>query len=787
MSLSKGNKGKPFLLFLVVMCFAEGAFASISIDDRNALQLNFQKLTQSGWDQNAVDVCQQILPKQEYDSDDWDEFFYSYYSAHPLNQNLWFYLCHPTFWWFDQTVHQKLQTGQLRACLAIADSIIRTHGVNLGLYLSSAAADREALFLYLRGLSWMANGPESALEEQKKKLILESLVQLIQDFPQLYKNIHTLSPESSAYMGILRYQLHQIVIESEALSEARIENLIQLLDISPDYASILRKHNLYIADNLRMSSADLEYIDTIMSSIPAKLTKLRFLSNKDYFFNRNQPREENLGFWGSVNTFSTVGGYQENSFPDDVSPRFMDGFSLVVAHEVNHRLDPDYIDGNSRLKERRQSLLNQAGSIDLQYLRSMVGAAYFQSAPQEFLASIANQWFSSTDHTLRLALKRFDRGYKEPINQALFFCELYSLGFDSTRFYEVDVQANVTMRHEYLSRNDAKFIDQISIQDTVVTFALDDAGNVQSYERQLFENCRPQLIYPADNCSNDLKSVTFRWKKIASAKSYRLQISTDSLFVKVDYDFDDLTADSVLVDFSNFSRYYWRVAAKNDHGCSSFSSTRQFDILAARYAERVFGRVFESNGTKPASLTFRAYITTRPGEVLTETSPGCGYGTSVLGPGVLFVRTSNFPTQSHEGEVLKVEVTSVSGMSGQTTKVLLLSADSWLPDLILPVQTLVHEKTNLEKYQLYPNYPNPFNLATTVTFDLPYPTWIKLTISDVTGRQVCRLLDGPLSMGQHQSKWNGMDDQGMEVPSGLYLLRLESSQGCFIRKLTLMK
>ncbi len=101
------------------------------------------------------------------------------------------------------------------------------------------------------------------------------------------------------------------------------------------------------------------------------------------------------------------------------------------------------------------------------------------------------------------------------------------------------------------------------------------------------------------------------------------------------------------------------------------------------YAETVYGKVFESSGSVPASVTFKAYITSRPAEILTQASTGCGYGNSAQGAGVLYVKTGNFTTPCNEGDVLKVEVTSPSGGTGSTTKTLLLSANSWLPELTL--------------------------------------------------------------------------------------------------------
>jgi hypothetical protein len=77
-----------------------------------------------------------------------------------------------------------------------------------------------------------------------------------------------------------------------------------------------------------------------------------------------------------------------------------------------------------------------------------------------------------------------------------------------------------------------------------------------------------------------------------------------------------------------------------------------------------------------------------------------------------------------------------------------------------------------EEYSLAQNYPNPFNPETVVRFGLPGQSAVRLTIYDLHGRQVRGLLDGGLSPGYHEVTWDGRDDAGKQVSSGLYLYRL---------------
>jgi hypothetical protein len=81
-----------------------------------------------------------------------------------------------------------------------------------------------------------------------------------------------------------------------------------------------------------------------------------------------------------------------------------------------------------------------------------------------------------------------------------------------------------------------------------------------------------------------------------------------------------------------------------------------------------------------------------------------------------------------------------------------------------------------EKYRLYQNYPNPFNPTTTINFDIPVGTYnyMSLRIYDITGELIKTLINGEKEPGYHSAIWNGRDETGKEVASGLYFYRLES-------------
>ena len=71
-------------------------------------------------------------------------------------------------------------------------------------------------------------------------------------------------------------------------------------------------------------------------------------------------------------------------------------------------------------------------------------------------------------------------------------------------------------------------------------------------------------------------------------------------------------------------------------------------------------------------------------------------------------------------------------------------------------------------------YPNPFNPATRIPFSLARPGRVELSVYDSAGRRIRRLEHGILAAGGHEALWNGLDDRGRAVSSGVYFVRLRA-------------
>ena len=90
-------------------------------------------------------------------------------------------------------------------------------------------------------------------------------------------------------------------------------------------------------------------------------------------------------------------------------------------------------------------------------------------------------------------------------------------------------------------------------------------------------------------------------------------------------------------------------------------------------------------------------------------------------------------------------------------------------------------------FTLYQNYPNPFNPVTRIDFDLPQQQQVQVDVYNLRGQLVRRLLNNNLPAGSHQVVWNGRNDAGSAVASGIYFYRLDSELYNAVQKMTLVK
>ncbi len=101
--------------------------------------------------------------------------------------------------------------------------------------------------------------------------------------------------------------------------------------------------------------------------------------------------------------------------------------------------------------------------------------------------------------------------------------------------------------------------------------------------------------------------------------------------------------------------------------------------------------------------------------------------------------------------------------------------------------TPVTEELPVKMFRLDQNAPNPFNPQTVLSFEVAAPGRVSLAIYDVAGKLVRTLVDGTRPAGQFEATWNGTDDSGQRVSSGVYFAKYRAGDQVQTRKMTMVK
>ncbi len=162
----------------------------------------------------------------------------------------------------------------------------------------------------------------------------------------------------------------------------------------------------------------------------------------------------------------------------------------------------------------------------------------------------------------------------------------------------------------------------------------------------------------------------------------------------------------------------------------------------------------------------------------------CAVTVAILSPPTLAATVSGTITNS-------ANVTALSGAEimfvadGDTSRTFSAADGSYAIELdISPLD--VAETPRPQEFVLHQNFPNPFNPSTMIEFELLEPDTVALTVYNVMGQTVRKLVSGQVAAGFHTVAWDGRDDSGMSVSAGVYLYRLSTGGQSVTKKMLLL-
>lgn len=371
--------------------------------------------------------------------------------------------------------------------------------------------------------------------------------------------------------------------------------------------------------------------------------------------------------------------------------------------------------------------------------------------------------------------------------------------------------------------NSRTYYWRVNAKNGVGTSAYSDTFSFST----LFPPAAPVLISPANGAIDVPVSPQFTWTVPDRAELYRLQISTDTGFVVMKYDDSTLTETNwtIGIQLKGFTKYYWRVTAKNSIGYGASSSRSSF--TTARTGAPNWAIPISVCETGPACDT--VYFGILPnatygidpavGEYELPQAPPFGWFDarfidnrvpSMIGEGL---RINSHPFRYYaQVDTFRIKFQPGTGSYPMTI--------SWLPGFISSIcdsmvikdefggatvrqhmensSSVTLSNSNIStlliiEYGAFPilpgvkppvtvelpkgfalsqNYPNPFNPTTRIQFSAEKTAQIKITVYDVLGREIRKLSQSTYAPGTYNIEWNGMSDEGHQMPSGLYYVRM---------------
>ncbi len=280
------------------------------------------------------------------------------------------------------------------------------------------------------------------------------------------------------------------------------------------------------------------------------------------------------------------------------------------------------------------------------------------------------------------------------------------------------------------------------------------------------------------NGANDIKaSVIIKWTGDALSYAFEVQVSTDPTFATglikdlKGYKGKELTISGLLAQ----TTYYWRLRSYGFGGASDYSSVYSFKTgfpLATVL-------VYPPHAMTVPTLTPTLYWEKDP--IVTSYRLQIGTGNPIGTNNMILDTTFSASDSSYRTKILLQNKSYFWKMQSSNA----LGTGDWSATRGFKTHnaTDTEDESSLPtEFQLGNNFPNPFNPVTVINYSLPQGAEVKLSVHSILGEEVAMLKSGYTSAGNHSALFDATN-----LPSGIYIYRLQAGHYSSIKKMVLMK
>jgi hypothetical protein len=295
-------------------------------------------------------------------------------------------------------------------------------------------------------------------------------------------------------------------------------------------------------------------------------------------------------------------------------------------------------------------------------------------------------------------------------------------------------------------------------------------SNLSSFATTISLPAMPQLI-SASPYPNRPDYITLKWKQVKYADQYSIQISDSQTFTNV---LASASTSDTVKNFSSISegqKYYWRVQASNIAGSGPWSDASNFTLILAPT-----DLVLESSALNEITLTWNNHSTVADGYVIErKQSPQTSFTVldTLMGSRNEYVdkKVEQAQTYTYRTRAYKGDAESDYSNEASLNLTGIKKGEEGIPT----------------EYSISQNYPNPFNPNTVINYALPKSSLVTIKIYNILGEEVKILLHGQLQAGYYTIQWNGDNNSGHSVASGMYIYRVDAGQYVKTMKMMFLK
>jgi hypothetical protein len=287
----------------------------------------------------------------------------------------------------------------------------------------------------------------------------------------------------------------------------------------------------------------------------------------------------------------------------------------------------------------------------------------------------------------------------------------------------------------------------------------------------------PVLVYPPNGATGIILNPTFIWYSVNNATGYRIQVSASSSFSNI-LDSATVTTNQYSIPAGKLSgliTYYWRVCAFNTYGTSNWSIVWSFTTMMSVPPAPVL--ISPANNSTWVALTPTLYWEAITGVTNYKVQVSQNQNFTTLTDSAI---VNNNQYQIPYGKLInnvkyywRVNATNSYGTGPWSEVWNFTTRPTGINNISADIP---------KEFNLYNNYPNPFNPETIIEFDIPTSTIVTIIIYDALGREVKTLVNQVLSPGKYEINWNASG-----YSSGIYFYRIITEKYSATKKMLLIR